>query len=661
MTAFLGAGDGVFVESAQLGTVTGSGGFSVGDVNGDGIPDVVAIEVHPPGFAAVAFSGLGDGTFAPPTYTLIPDYSESLGLGDFDADGHLDIAYSPYGRYELAVVAGIGDGTFSAPQYFAACEEAGRELHVEDLDSDGDLDLAFATTSDDVAVALNDGTGSFAQGTCYDLFTSMYSISIVDLDGDSVLDVIASFTDGTTVLLGVGDGTFIAPSSLDEIVVAGGRPESLAVGDWNEDGHADLVTSSQLDWDLTILLGDGAGGFLGRSRTEVADSGSRSLLVADFDQDGVQDYAVAHYLSGDVTVLLRGIDGVRDVESVYAVGGESRQLVATDFDWDGDLDLACANYGSDQVSVLENLGGGAFGTPAVQLGLAAAPTSLCAGDWNADGDPDLAVAVPTMDEVAVFLGLGDGNFVSAPSLSLPGLGPHVVTTEDFNGDGLPDLAVKGGDDAVHVLLGDGSGSFAVAGSAACIGAMAAFAAGDFDGDGTVDLVLTRIKRAQALVFSGDGDGTFTFREQVLAGRGARHIDVGRRQRGRQGGRCLRQPLLREPQRTAEQGGRLLRGDSVLQGRGSFRCGDRRHRSRRTRGRGRLDEAGAAVQPQYSGRRPGELLARPPAVTVSDCCPEAGAPLSGVRKSAFARSHARPALTPPRIRTPPRTPHRSTSE
>jgi hypothetical protein len=277
----------------------------------------------------------------------------------------------------------------------------------------------------------------------------------------------------------------------------GAEPFSIAVGDFNGDGIADLATANRNSYNVTVLLGNGSGGFTPSPASPVAAGAAPlSVAVGDFNGDGIPDLATANSLGNNVSVLLGdGLGGfIPALGSPFATGVGPTSVAVGDFNGDGSQDLAIAN-GAGSVTVLLGDGTGGF-TAAAGSPFAAGPGPffVAVADFNGDGKQDLAVADYGCTTVTVLLGDGAGGFTAAPgSPFAAGSEPTAVAVGDFNGDGVPDPAIadQGGVNDVTVLLGNGAGGFGgAAGSPFAAGASPfTIVVGDFNGDGVQDLVL----------------------------------------------------------------------------------------------------------------------------------------------------------------------------
>ena len=214
----------------------------------------------------------------------------------------------------------------------------------------------------------------------------------------------------------------------------------------------------------------------------------------------------------------------------FAAGTAPVALATADFNGDGHADLAVADATTEQVHVFFGTGTGTF-TPGPVLALSAPPTAILSGDFNGDGRPDLAVAAAPGSAnagttVTVFLANAGGTFGLGLSTTVEtGVGtaePIAIAAADFNADGHLDLvATEYTDNAVSVLLGTGSGTFAAPTVYRNAGSLpSAVAIGDFNGDGRADVAVATTftaatgtssgaASAGVLTLLGDGTGQFS--------------------------------------------------------------------------------------------------------------------------------------------------------
>jgi len=323
----------------------------------------------------------------------------------------------------------------------------------------------------------------FAAAANYGAGTHPESVAVGDFNGDGIADlaVANNGTNNVSVLLGRADGTFQAAVNYG----AGTGPTSVAVGDFNGDGIADLAVANNGTNNVSVLLGNGNGTFQAAAN-HGAGTGPTSVVVGDFNGDGIADLAVANNGTNNVSVLLGTGNGIFQAAVNYVAGTGPTSVVVGDFNGDGIADLVVANSGANNVSVLLGNGNGIF-QAAVNYGAGAGPTSVAVGDFNGDGNTDLAVANSGAN-VSILLGSGNGTFHAAVSY-VAGLGPTSVAVGDFNGDGQADLMVANGvSNNVSVLLGKGNGTFQAAVNYGPVAGPWAVAVGDFNGDGRSDLV-----------------------------------------------------------------------------------------------------------------------------------------------------------------------------
>ncbi len=350
------------------------------------------------------------------------------------------------------------------------------------------------------------------------------AVVIADFDGDGAPDIAVTNRNGdsVSVLLGDGRGGF---SRKQQDINVGELPVDIASGDLNGDGNADIVVANRNDDCLSLLTGDGAGNFSPPETCEEVGQSPVAVSVADFDADGVSDLAAVNLNVPDVSVLLGEGDGAfADPISVEEVGTRPFDIAVADFNNDGIPDMAVPNLLDDTVSILLGDGLGDFNPPpgGVDIPVGTRPIALAAGDFDIDGAVDLVVANSQETSVSILRGRGDGSFVRRTSEIEVESNPRAVAVGDLDNDGAPDLVVANENgNTVSILIGDGRGSFArrdvVASSPRSVGL------GDFDGDGAIDLVLAGIDSDVVRVLAGNGLGGLTGAKEIAVGQAPESI------------------------------------------------------------------------------------------------------------------------------------------
>jgi hypothetical protein len=272
----LSNGDGTFQTPAILdlnGTVLTSSlsSVAVGDINGDGALDIVAVTTggNYDAAAIITFLGNGDGTFQPATTQPFGNSYTYAGikLADLNGDGKLDLFISDDGTAGsinpyAEVIFGDNSGKFDTSAATTIISGLSiRTIQIGDLNGDGHPDLAVfsagqqsdysvTTTDRGLIVYLNNGDGTFTRGNLYETGILPGKGLLTDVNGDGKLDVIytvdyswdlpAGDNAGSQLLLGSGDGTFGAPTNL----ALQPQVSLLAAGDLDGDGTTDLVTWS---------------------------------------------------------------------------------------------------------------------------------------------------------------------------------------------------------------------------------------------------------------------------------------------------------------------------------------------------------------------------------------------------------------------------------
>lgn len=236
-----------------------------------------------------------------------------------------------------------------------------------------------------------------------------------------------------------------------------------------------------------------------------------TVTTGDFNGDGKMDMATANGSSNTVSVLLGNGDGTFQTHVDYntMTGSYAYSIATMDFNGDRKIDMAVTNLGSNTISIFRGNGDGTFQLlGSYSVGLSYPPYTIVTEDFNRDGNEDMAT-VSTWT-VVVFLGNGDGTF-QTPVSYYSGADASLVAG-DFNGDGKIDLAATGSyytpQNFVSILLGNGDGTFQLLGSYGTGFNPLGIATGDFNGDGKTDLITANGSPNTVSVLMGNGDGTF---------------------------------------------------------------------------------------------------------------------------------------------------------
>jgi hypothetical protein len=503
-------GHGRFLGSKPINVGLSPTNLVAGDFNGDGKQDLAVVSLSGLGILL----GNGDGTFQK-LVNIRDAFGNALAVADFNGDGKLDLVVGDSQFATLDLLLGNGNGTF---QPSVALPPAGNpiSLAVADLNNDGKPDLVVATGSDDqIVTILNKGNGTFGTPEAFTV-PGATTLAIGDFNGDGNMDVAcASLVNGSAalvLLLGEGNGQLGSPA----LIVSEGSPTgvaAVAVGEFNGDGHLDLVAvrTTLGNNETLVLLGNGDGTF--QAPTAYAMAGPVLLGAADFTGNHKTDILAANAFVNVslLSVLLGKGDGTFQVApqtalTAFAAGATSIGMASADLNGDGLTDFVIAETTGAQV--LLGAGGNQFTAGQVIATLA---NAIALADVNGDGIPDLIMTTSSSD-VLVFLGKGDGTFEAALDSNATS-SQYSLAVGDFNGDGKPDLAVivEGGN--LSVMLGLGNGKFAKPTQSFTVGTEAdSIAVGDFNKDGKLDVVVSNFGEpgfgpSSISLLLGNGDGT----------------------------------------------------------------------------------------------------------------------------------------------------------
>ncbi len=304
VSVYLGNGDGTFQPKVDYPAGAGPDALAVGDVNGDGIPDLVV--GNDLGASVSVFLGNGDGTFQAKQDYSAGLYPHGVVLADFNGDHAPDIAVTNEGSNNVGVFLNNGDGTFAAMKTFGVASEP-YSLAPADFNGDGKTDLAVTGYYNSViSILIGKGDGAFKTYTDVPTGTAPAVVLAHDFNGDGNIDLAAiDYNNGNTgsvsILLGKGDGTFGTHTDY----ATGTGPAGMTIGRFNDDKFVDLAVTNLIGNSMSILPGNGDGTF-GAPQSFTTPKYPLGVAAGRFhgQRKTKEDVVVSNDLANDATFFL---------------------------------------------------------------------------------------------------------------------------------------------------------------------------------------------------------------------------------------------------------------------------------------------------------------------------------------------------------------------
>lgn len=343
----------------------------------------------------------------------------SILIGDMNNDRKLDLVVACTRTRSIIVIEGNGNGQFGPALSNTTLAEAPGEIAAGDLNGDGKLDVAVTShDSYGVVLLIGDGKGGLTPTAPIVMKPGQHphthGLAVADINGDHKLDLITCNNADNDISLAFGDGrgNFTrAPQSFP----VGPSPYPFAVGDVNNDGRQDIVATASatgplrreqlpLSRALTLLLSDGKGGLASR-QLPLRTGEPWFAAIADLNGDGKPDIVVTHHELNAMTVMLGdGRGGFTEANgSPFDFGVSLFHLIIADVDGDGSMDIVATNGAS--IRVLLGDGRGAF-KPAASIPVGPGAWLIAAADLNGDGAIDVVTSNSDSNSVSVLLGIG---------------------------------------------------------------------------------------------------------------------------------------------------------------------------------------------------------------------------------------------------------------
>ncbi|CAF3154083.1 unnamed protein product [Rotaria sp. Silwood2] len=513
--------NGTFSDQKTYSTGSRSSPYTVivNDFNNDNYLDIAVANYGTNNIGI--FLGYGNGTFSSQNvFSTGSSRPLFITTGDFNHDNRSDIVVANYGTNSIGIFLGHGNGSFQVEKtFFTAYDSLPYSLAVKDFNNDSHLDIAIANYgTHNIGILLGYGNESFESQKTYTTgpHSNPSSIAIGDFNNDNHLDIVVanSGTGNLGVLLGFGNGTFIAQQTY--FINTNSYPQYIVVGDFNKDKQLDVAIVDPENDQIHIILGSDNGTFTTLTTYEgISKSRPFSIAIADFNKDNQSDIVVANYGSNEVLVMSGYFSEPSAKQTNYLIQRHTTttSLVIADFNNDNYLDIVTNGFSSDDLVLLAGYRNETFvREKTFSTGYQSFAQQFCTSDLNNDNRMDIVSANMGSDNVGIILADTNQIFANVTIYSTGiGSSPLWVAVGDVNNDKKLDIiSANAGTNSVGVLLGRGDGTFAIAVTYSTgVGTYPrSVAVGYVNNDDYLDIVTANLYSSSVSILHGDGNGTF---------------------------------------------------------------------------------------------------------------------------------------------------------